>query len=513
MTQKIILDSPVMENIFYMFLIFLLLAAVISLLLVIINYKKRVKSEMLVRQELTQKKDEIIDITEKKEKIEKNYNEICEHYEELNKTKDRLFTLAYTDALTNLPNLYSAIEKIESSFATVRKDEKFVLIYIDIDDFKKVVERIGYSYGDELLLDISHRIREAVDENDFLSRCTSDEFIIFSQNIDEIAEYDEKVKRIQKVFSYPFMVSSKQVSVTVSMGLALGPDNIKNAKQFISNASLAMYEAKKKGKNTYCYYTEEISERISKEVLIQSHLTKAISENEFVMYLQPVINIGPKDFNIYEALARWNHEDDGLLLPQAFIETAKRTGQIADIDEIMLKNACHFIKEMQLKCNENVIVSVNLSSKLAFANDFISRIHDVLSQSGITGDKIIFEMKEKDISMNYARYSEVIKKLDSIGIRVCIDNFGLGVASLKELCELPVYMVKIDKSILDGAMFDAKEKNMMLSILRCCELSGIKCVMEGVEQEEQRVYVSELDFYGIQGFYMGLPKEYKEYLE
>lgn len=502
MNKSVIMKSHILSD-FSAYAIYIILTLVCLILIYAIYKLLKMSAERKKFTKDIEDRDEKINILELKlGNIEEDYNKVCEHFEEMKTSKDKIAMLAYTDLLTNLPNRYKIVEQMDSVYATIRKDEKFVLIHIDVDNFKEITDVIGHSYGDELLLDISYRLKEAMEPDDFLAKDSSDEFLIFCQNIGEIAEFEEKIKKLQKLFSYPFMVSSKEVAVSVSMGVAIGPEYGKNTAQLMTNASLAMYAAKEKGKNCYCYYDEEIGERISNEVLIQSEITQAFANDEFEAYFQPVTDF---DDNIicYEALVRWNRPDGEVYTPDKFLDIAYKTGQIVEIDEAMILKACEFIAE------KNIPVSVNVSGKYMLAGSFVSSINSILSDTKVIGNMLYLEVKEKCVSADMDSYSEVIKKLDSIGVNICVDNFGVGVGSVNLICVLPVNMVKIDKSVLDGAMFDEEYMNLVKTISYACSLSGIKCVAEGVEAVEQKQFVKDMNCQAIQGFLAGKPEKFE----
>ena len=296
---------------FYGMFLILLLIVLFSLFAVFRNYIKRVNSEVASRTKAAMSSKEIAEKNDRINELDGQYNALYEKYEELKKVKDKLYNIAYIDSLTSIPNKYSLIEQIDSTFLTLRKDEKFMLVHVNVDDFKSHINAIGVAYGDELIIDIAHRLKDTIEENDYLVRNAGDEFFIFSQNNEEVSEFDEKIKKIQKAFSYPFNVNEKELAISLSMGIALAPDNAKNTGQLIDNAILATNQAKKNGKNTYVYYSDDIGEDISNTINVQSEITKAIANDEFVLYLQPIINIKNSNANIYESLVRWKNPQKG----------------------------------------------------------------------------------------------------------------------------------------------------------------------------------------------------------
>ena len=497
---------------FYGMFLILLLIVLFSLFVVFRNYNKRVNSEVASRTKTVMVTKELAEKNDKINELGIQYNSLMEKYDELKKVKDKLYSVAYMDSLTSIPNKYSLIEQIDSTFLTLRKDEKFILVNINVDDFKSHLETIGVAYGDELIIDIAHRLKDTIGDDDYLVRNTGDDFFVFSQNNDEMSEFDGKIKKIQKAFSYPFNVNEKEISLTLSIGIAVAPDNAKNTVQLIENAVLATNQAKKNGKNTYVYYSDDIGEDISNTINVQSEITKAIANDEFVLYLQPVMNIKNSSTNIYESLIRWNNSQKGIQLPYQFLDIATVTGQISSIDELMVYKACYFIKEKMVRCSEEFYVSVNVSKDFLLDGNAAGIVQNILAETGVEPRRIIFEIKEKIVSVEYEKLSHILKTLNGFGIKICIDNFGCGILALNYLFDLSLYMIKIDKSVLYDASFEDNARKMLKSILGICRINNIVCVVEGVEIPEQKDFIEEIGFNYIQGYYVSEPKELKEFL-
>lgn len=485
-------------------LIIILVIVLISLFILFINYRKNLLKGKKAQKELLQVSKKYEELIEKHTVLQSTYDLLYDQYLTLDKVKERLHKLAYTDEMTGIPNRYYLIEQIDNVYATLRKGEKFALLHIDIDNFKTTTNLIGHSYGDELLLDVSHRLKEATDDNDIVVRNVGDEFLILCQNLGEMDDLDSKVKKIFKVFSYPFEINSKEISITISMGIAIAPDYAKNASSLLEKCYLAMYEAKGNGKNTFHYYSEQIDEKISNDVLMQSQLAKALANDELVMYCQPVVANGTQEIISYESLVRWKHPKDGLILPKQFLEVAYSTGQIADIDEMILAKTCQLQKNMDNKGKKNLSYSVNTSFMHLAANDSISKLDEIIKDYHADPSRIILEIKESELDIE--KYKELFEQINNIGIKICVDDFGKNSASINEICSLPIYMVKLHDNLINDAGFDENVKIMLASIIDVCNNFSIKCVIKGVEQPEQLEYLKELACYGLQGYAIDTPK-------
>ena len=468
--------------------------------------KKSIKIQKGLEAKIDKLKEEIENINSERDILVGEYKSILDKYDHTKKKKDKLHKLAYNDSLTDLPNRIAIQEVIDSAFATVRKDEKFILMHIDLDNFKIVNDTLGHTYGDELILDVSHRIKEAIDENDTLARYGSDEFLIFSQNIEDIGEYEEKVKKIKKVFSYPFVLAQKEFFITMSIGLVVAPDEAKNTQSLMMNADLAMFEAKAMGKNTYCYYSSEIGEKYSKKLEIQAEITKAIENQEFEVHYQPVVNINNNDTLGYEAFVRWNHPERGMLYPDEFLDVANETGQIIEIGKIVFEDVFNQLKKWKESKITKPLVSVNLSKRQFFDNDLIVLLEYMMETYDIPGHMLELEIKEKTLTGDIEKASDIANKLNELGIKLVIDNFGANCSTIGVLKVLPISKIKIDRSYLESAMFEECDRVTIASLISIAESHKISCVVEGVECGEQIDFLKAVNCEHVQGFLFGKPE-------
>lgn len=489
----------VINEIFYGVLAFVLVVLIICLVVIMKNYSRRIDVQKNVVKSNKQLEENLSDANDELDSIKQERDSLREKYEELKKLKDKLYIVAYNDRLTNLPNRHALTEMIDNTIATLRKDEKFVLVHIDLDDFKSVNDKLGHSYGDELILDVSYRLKEAIDENDYLARFGSDEFMVFSQNIDDIAQYDKKIKKIQKVFAYPFVISGREFFVTISAGVVVAPKDGKTTSLLMRNADLAMYEAKNMGKNTYCYYEDSIGEKYAQRLILQSEIAKGIENNEFDVFYQPVVNVKDNKVDMYEALLRWKHPQKGIITPNMFLATAISTGQINKLGEIVLDKVFDTIQEK--KC----LVSVNLSNREFFNNDLITTIERASRNKERVLDKLYIEIKEKTLIEDVDTAKAIINRLKMLGVKVIIDNFGINLTSLTCINSVEISMIKIDKSFLDAAMFEESYKVLIEGIIKLTQSLGIASVIEGVEDIEQLKLLESVNCKKAQGFYFGKP--------
>ena len=231
--------------------------------------------------------------------------------------------------------------------ANIQKEEVIAVMYIDLDNFKNINDVLGHSYGDELLIDVTDRMKQVLDQNDYFARFGGDEFMVLTQNIQSTELYEEKIRKIQKVFTYPFVLSMREFFVTTSIGVAFAPKDGKTTQMLVKNVDAAMYSAKAMGKNTYCYYDENINESLMAKIELQSELRNALHNEEFAVFYQAQIDLKCDKIVGFEALVRWIHKEKGLIAPGGFVQVAEETGLIVPIGRWVLFEACKQLKRWE----------------------------------------------------------------------------------------------------------------------------------------------------------------------
>ncbi len=441
-----------------------------------------------------------------------SYYALNTRYEELYKTNENIKKLAYTDYLTELPNRTALNEMLDNILLTLRKDEIIGIMDIDIDNFKIINDTLGHSYGDELLIDVTHRIKQVLDENDYLARFGGDEFVILTQNLKDMASYEEKIKKIRNVFSYPFVLSTKEYFITVSIGVAFAPKDGKTSQALIKNVDSAMYMAKANGKNTYAYFEDSYNQMLTDKIELQSELRRAIENEEFVLFYQAQMDITKKKIVGFEALIRWNHPVKGLLHPVDFIYIAEESGLIVPIGKWALKSACKQLKEWSDMGFNDITMAVNLSTRQFKDEDFVKTIIEIIEETGIDPNRLELEITES-IALDNLEYTiDVIKELNKIGVRFSLDDFGTGYSAMSYLKRLPISNVKIDKSFLDTVLEDTTDQKIIQAIINLAYNLDLQVIAEGVEQLEHEQLLQELNCNMAQGYLYSkpVPKEKAE---
>lgn len=440
------------------------------------------------------------DLSKALEEAENSQKEISEKYEEIKRNEEKNRKMAYTDHITGLPNRFSFTEILDGVIKTLRKDEEFALMYIDMDNFKTINETLGHSYGDELLIDATDRIKQVMDENDYLACFGGDEFTVITQNIEDISDYNEKIKKIQNVFSYPFILAAKEVFVTISIGVCMAPKDGKTTQTLLKNLDSALYAAKNGGKNTYCFYNEEINKDLKDKIELQSQLRTAIENKEFAVYYQPCIELLKGAITGFEALVRWNHPTKKVVSPGEFIAVAEETGLIVPIGGWVLTEALNQVKQWEEEGYGQIHISVNLSLRQFKDSGLLDLVSEAVSNTGIAPWQLELEITEAAALDNLAYTIETMKALKLLGVSVALDNYGKHYSSLRYLKQLPVNHLKIDNSFLENVAEDKKDQVIIESILSLANSFGIGVIAQGVESSGQEAFLKNCGCRYAQGF-------------
>jgi polar amino acid transport system substrate-binding protein len=431
-------------------------------------------------------------------------NELTGKYEELVKNRENMKKLAYTDYLTELPNRAAFTEMLDNIMLTIRNEETIAIMDIDIDNFKNINDSLGHSYGDELLIDVTYRLKQAMDENDYLARIGGDEFIVLSQNLPNLLSFEDKVKKIKNVFSYPFILSTKEYFVTVSIGIAFAPKDGRTSQTLIKNVDSAMYVAKANGKNTHAYFDFSFNQKLTEKIETQSELRKALERDEFVLFYQAQMDLETKQVVGFEALIRWNHPTKGLVYPDEFIYLAEENGLIIPIGKWVLKTACLQLKQWSEEYPD-ITMAVNLSARQFKDRDLVKLVYDVIEETDVNPKNLELEITET-IALDDIEYTiSTIQELRKIGVRFSLDDFGTGYSSMNYLKRLPVSNLKIDKSFLDSDMEDSCDQKIIQTIISLARNLDLYVIAEGVESFDQENFLKEANCDKAQGFLYSKP--------
>ncbi len=435
--------------------------------------------------------------------LQDSFEELTIVYDELATTEETIRQLAYKDQLTALPNraaLFNEVEKVISGF---KESDKCALLYLDLDNFKYINDFFSHSMGDMLLVEIGRRLRDSFTDNEMVARFEGDEFVVFIKSICSHEELDVKVANAMKVFEEPFNVMRNHFHVSASCGVCIYPDHAYSIEDMMKSSDVAMYQAKKEGKNTYIMFRQEMNDEFTERIEMENGLRRAIENDELILYYQPQVDLATGNIVSFEALLRWTHPERGIIQPLKFISVAEETGLIVQIGKWALKTACEFIVDLNNRTNKEFGISVNISVVQLMQTDFVSMVGDTLAKTQLKPSLLELEITESKLVETVDLNLKKLHELRSIGVRFSIDDFGKGFSSLSYLKQLPVNTLKIDKCFVDD--IPDNDNSMIESIIHIGHKRNLCVVAEGVEKKEQYEYLAKHKCDMIQGYYFSKP--------
>lgn len=422
--------------------------------------------------------------------------------------ENRVERLAYFDTLTQLPNRHHIQKRLLEDIRTSEKMGTYgALLFIDIDDFKRINDSFGHSTGDALLLKLSNRMQSQIRKSETLARLGGDEFILSVPNIASSPERTQTLasnlaERILRSIRKPLRIGEHELEVSASIGLTLYPQANQDLDKLLSAADTAMYQAKAQGRDRYLIFDPTMSEEANRLVKLESDIRKAISEQQFTFYLQPLLNSSTRKMIGAEALLRWHHPERGQLFPDEFIEFLENSPMISKVGELILDKVCAFIASCK---NRNMMepttrIAVNISAREFYQPNFVSVVTDSLYKYGLDGSCLELEITEGSALKHIDQSIEKMHQLKDLGITFALDDFGTGYSSLSYLKQLPVDKIKIDKSFIKGITYDKQDAMLVSAIIAIANTLELDVVAEGVETEAQATWLHHHGEIQLQGF-------------
>jgi len=424
------------------------------------------------------------------------------------KQQEKIEFLAYHDPLTGLINRTFLKEKLKSLMNySLKHNKKLAIVFMDLDNFKMINDSFGHEAGDSLLIEIAKRLKKSVRKEDIISRIGGDEFVIVLNNIDKKEEIVSVLEKIRNSFITPIIIKGHKIYISFSMGVAIFPDDSDNLEELLQFADIAMYDAKKKGKNRYSFISKELQEEVKNFYLLIDDLKKALkNENELVLYFQPKIDINKNKVIGVEALIRWQHPTKGLLTPYYFIEAAEKGNLINLIDSYVLRKSVRYIKEWQDDEDlKDLSIAVNISATKFNEISFVDEVKDLLKEYKIIPSKLEIEITETLSMQNLSYTLETLCKIKSLGIKIALDDFGTGYSSLSYLKKIPFDILKIDQVFVKDLLEDSDDFQITQMIVEISKILNKTTVAEGVENREILETIRKLGVYIIQGYYFAKP--------
>jgi diguanylate cyclase (GGDEF)-like protein len=414
--------------------------------------------------------------------------------------------LAYYDTLTSLPNRTLFEDRLTQAVALAqREDKKVAVLFIALDQLKKVNDTLGHLAGDQLMQQIALRLKDCVTESDTVARFGGDQFVVMLPEIDRTKDAVDIVALIQETLSSSFKLGRQELFATASVGISFFPEDGKESSSLVKNAGAALYRAKKSGGNEYRFYTADMHVKASKRFELETSLRHAIDNQEFLLHYQPRVAIDSLKIVGVEALVRWQHPQLGLVPPLDFIPLAEETGLILPIGEWVLREACRQNREWQNKGFLRMRVGVNISARQFQQQHLAETVMRILEEVDLGPEFLELELTESSIMSNAEATIIVLTKLQTKGVAISVDDFGTGFSSLSYLKRLPIDSLKVDQSFVRELATDPDDAALVMAIVSLAHTLRLRVVAEGVETQEQLRFLRLLRCDEIQGYLISRP--------
>jgi diguanylate cyclase (GGDEF)-like protein len=408
--------------------------------------------------------------------------------------------LAYYDTVTQLPNRALFEDRLTQAVAIAKaSDQSLGVLFISLDQFKKVNDSLGHGPGDMLLREFAERLKSCANKSDTVARFGSDEFALLRTHVDGTNDVIETIASLSQVLRFSFDLPGHELFATASVGVSLFPFDGEDCHTLLKNAGAALYKAKTSGGANYQFFTADMHERATKRLALESNLRRAIRNQEFEVHYQPRVSVDSLTITGVEALVRWRHPHLGLISPSEFIPLAEDTGLIVPIGEWVLRSACLQGRRWLDQGFAPVQIAVNISARQFHDRDLSQTVIRILEETGLPPKYLDLELTESSIMQNADLAAGILNRLKSMGVNISIDDFGTGFSSLASLKRLPIDVLKIDQSFVREATSDADDAALVMAIITLAHNLRLKVIAEGVETEEQLRFLQLLRCDEIQG--------------
>lgn len=431
---------------------------------------------------------------------------VFEDVSQLKEAHLRMEELAYVDSLTGLANRVLFRDRLEQVLKSLpRTGSTAALLYLDLDEFKRINDSMGHDVGDALLMKVAESLRQCVRHQDTVARMGGDEFVILLTGIDDMAGASSVARKIMETMSQPVRLLKNDILITPSIGITLAPADSLNADILLKNADMAMYKAKEQGRNNYQFFTEEMNAQIVDHLTIENDLRKAIENDELYIKFQPQCSIEHKKLSGVEALVRWTHPTKGELSPDYFIPIAETAGLMVKLGKWVLRAACKEVKALEYQDMNDLRLAVNLSTRQFRDPHLIETIQNILEETGFKAVNLELEITETTLMEQIDHAVELLDKIKALGISVTIDDFGTGYSSLNYLKRLPIDTLKIDKAFISEIPYDKDDMEISAAVIAMSHKMGLQVVAEGVSTKAHWEFLEQNNCDIAQGYLLGKP--------
>lgn len=420
--------------------------------------------------------------------------------EEKNK-ENQIKHQANYDSLTELPNRFLAMDRMGQAINTaIRHEQPVVLMFIDLDDFKRINDSLGRDIGDQMISIAAGRISETVRQTDTVARYGGDEFVIILNHLDSATDAPRVAEKVLSNLSKSFFIDNHELNITASIGMAIFPDDGQDPYELLRNADAAMYAAKDAGGNCYEFYSAEVNEAAIQRMRIEQQLRIALENDEFSLHFQPLVDLQTNRINSAEVLLRWTNSELGEIKPDVFLPLAESTGLIIPIGEWVVEQACQQLKDWKEQGLSDLSLMINISQRQFSDINFSRCVISSLDKHEINGEQLSLEIKESILIRDTERTRRVLDRLKKRGINIALDNFGSGQSSINSLKDFPFDTLKIDCSYVTELFNKNSDNSLVEGTVNIAKGLGMKTIGEGVESNEQYDYLKLQGIDQVQGF-------------
>jgi len=421
--------------------------------------------------------------------------------------------LAYSDNLTGLPNRTLFFDRLNQALVQAgRNSAQIAVLFLDLDGFKVVNDTLGHASGDDLLLQVSQRLQRCVRSSDTLARLGGDEFVVLASYAGKELNIAHLAQNLLDKVSPAYFIAGRDIYTSVSIGVAIFPEDGRDAETLLRCADMAMYSAKEGGRNCYHFFSQGMNRKAHERMELETNLRLALERDEFFLEYQPIVAAGDGSIVAAEALIRWQHPDWGRTMPGDFIAIGEDSGLIVPLGEWVLRTACRKLKEWQQQGLAPLRLAVNVSGRQFAQRDFVDTVQKILSETGVDARFLELELTETSLMESADATVKTLLRLRELGLSIVIDDFGTGYSSLGYLKNFPIERLKIDRSFIADVCSNPSDRAIVEAIIAMAGKLGLRVVAEGVETAEQADCVHNCGCHEIQGYFFYRPLSEEQFL-
>lgn len=435
-----------------------------------------------------------------------NYVAVFSDISSLKESERKLYHLAHHDPLTGLPNRLLMIARLEHALKqSLRNPTLLALMFIDLDRFKNVNDSYGHALGDQLLVNVARRLKSHLRSGDTIARIGGDEFVVLLEQLRQADQAAALAQSCIDALARPFAIAGQEIFITPSIGISLFPGDGSDAESLLKHADIAMYRSKEEGRHRYSFFTKQLSDKVKERLKCETLLRRALERREFELHYQPQVGADSGRIVGAEALLRWNHPEQGQILPNMFIPVLEETGLIQEVGAWALKTACRQMQDWEELGLPKIRLAVNLSAKQVSPESTSHRLQTILAESGLSPNRLELEITEHSIMQGTEKGNHLLNSLRELGVSLAIDDFGTGYSSLMRLKQLPVHCLKIEQTLVRDIPDDQDDQAICRAVVALGHSLGVRIVAEGVEREEQADFLRSIGCDELQGYLYGRP--------